>query len=98
MKKIIPYLKKAVPQKGYKLFVEFEDGVQGIIDLEKWKGKGLFKAWEDEEKFTQFQITGDKKIEWGKEIDMDPDAFYLQLIGKTFNEYADNQQLLRNSH
>jgi hypothetical protein len=25
---------------------------------------------------------------------MDPDAFYLQLIGKSFEEYARNKQLL----
>lgn len=29
---------------------------------------------------------------------MDPDAFYLQLIGKTFDEYADDKQLLWDSH
>ena len=30
-------------------------------------------------------------------IDMDPDAFYLQLTGKTFEEYAGDKQLLGNS-
>jgi len=29
---------------------------------------------------------------------MDPDAFYLQLIGKTFDEYAGDKQLLWDSH
>jgi len=90
MNKIIPYLKNALPQKEYKLFVEFEDGIKGIIDLQKWKGRGEFDMWNDEENFKQFTITADKKI------DMDPDAFYLQLVGKTFEEYAGNQQLLRN--
>ena len=40
MNKLIPYLKKAIPQKGYKLFVEFEDGISGIIDLQKMERKG----------------------------------------------------------
>lgn len=35
MKTIIPYLIKAEAKHGYKLFVEFEDGVNGIIDLSK---------------------------------------------------------------
>ena len=83
-------MKNALPQKEYKLFVEFEDGIKGIIDLQKWKGRGEFDMWNDEENFKQFTITADKKI------DMDPDAFYLQLVGKTFEEYAGNQQLLRN--
>lgn len=95
MNKRIPYLKNASPQTGYKLYVEFEDGTRGVIDLQKWKGKGVFRAWNDEENFKRFKITADKKIEWNEEIDMDPDAFYLQLIGKTFEEYAGNQQFLR---
>ena len=90
MKKEIPYLKTAEPQSGYKLYVVFEDGVSGLIDLEGWKGKGVFDYWNDEENFKKFKITKDRKIEWNEEIDMDPDSFYLQLIGKTFFEYAGN--------
>jgi|SRR5437667_1333689 len=98
MNKIIPYLKKAEARPGYKLFVEFEDNVNGVIDLSKWKGKGVFEAWKDELNFRSFVITPDKKLEWSENIDMDPDAFYLQLIGKTFEEYAGDKQLLRDSH
>ena len=95
MNKIIPYLKSANPLPGYKLFVEFEDGLSGIIDLANWKGKGIFTYWNEEENFKSFKLTKDKKLEWGNEIDMDPDAFYLKLVGKTFEEYAGNKQLLR---
>ncbi|MDR2204828.1 MAG: DUF2442 domain-containing protein [Flavobacteriaceae bacterium] len=98
MNKIIPYLKTAKALSGYRLWVEFDDGVDGVIDLHEWKGKGVFEAWNDERNFQSFKITDHKKIEWSEDIDMDPDAFYLQLINKTFQEYADNQQFLRYSH
>ena len=98
MQKIIPYLKNAQAQPDYKMQVEFEDGVQGVIDLKKWIGKGVFQNWLDENNFKNFAITRDKKIKWNEEIDMDPDAFYLQLIGKTFEEYASNKRLLRDSN
>lgn len=98
MDKLIPYLTKADAKTGYKLFVEFEDGINGIVDLSGWKGKGLFEFWDDEINFRRFVVTKNKKLEWNENIDMDPDAFYLQLIGKTFEEYAGNKQLLRNSH
>ncbi len=97
MNKIIPYLKKVEALPEYKLAVEFEDGIKGIIDLSRWKGKGVFNYWNDERNFYRFRITGDKKIEWNEEIDMDPDAFYLKLINKTFSEYASDQQFLRHS-
>lgn len=90
MKKEIPYLKKAEAKPGYKLFVVFEDGVNGIIDLQKWKGRGIFEYWNNEDNFKSFIITDKKKLEWNNEIDMDPDSFYLKLIGKTFFEYAGN--------
>lgn len=80
MNNIIPYLNSAVPLPGYKLFVEFDDGVRGNADLSAWVGKGVFKAWHDENNFKKFIITSDKKSEWNDNIDMDPDAFYLKLI------------------
>ncbi len=98
MNKIIPYLKRAEAKPGYKLFVEFEDGINGIVDLSGWKGRGVFESWDDETNFRKFVITDTKKLEWDENIDMDPDAFYLLLIGKTFEQYASDKQLLWNSH
>lgn len=98
MNNLIPYLKKATALPGYKLCVEFEDGVSGIIDLSAWKGKGVFVFWDDENNFKSCKITGNKKLAWNEEIDMDPDSFYLKLINKTFEEYAGDKQLLRYSH
>jgi len=97
MNNIIPYLKSANALPEYKLAVEFEDGVKGIIDLKEWKGKGVFNYWNDDKNFRSFQLTRDRKIKWNEEIDMDPDAFYLELINKSFSEYAGDQQLLRYS-
>lgn len=90
MNKLIPYLKEAEAKDDYKLYLLFEDGVEGIVELKKWKGKGVFEYWNDENNFKNFKVTQDKKIEWSNDIDMDPDAFYLKLINKTFEEYARN--------
>ncbi len=98
MNKIIPLLQEAVALPDCKLLVSFEDGVSGIIDLLIWKGKGVFEYWNDEINFKTFTITPDKKITWNEDIDMDPDAFYLQLTGKSFETYAGNQQLLRDNY
>jgi hypothetical protein len=94
----MPYLKRATALPDYSMLVEFEDGVQGVVDLKSWKGKGVFSYWNDEENFKLFKITDSRKLEWNDEIDMDPDSFYLRLINKTFEEYASDKQLLRYSH
>ena len=98
MQKIIPYLKEAKALPDCKLQLLFEDGINGIIDLAIWKQKVVFKFWEEEKNFSSFKITRDKKIEWNEMVDMDPDAFYLKLVNKTFEEYASDKQLLRYSH
>ncbi len=88
MYKTIPILTKAEALPRYKLNLEFEDGVKGEIDLVTYVGKGVFAIWGNEENFKQYTINSMNKLEWGNDIDMDPDAFYLQLINKTFFEYA----------
>lgn len=88
MAKQIPYLKSAKTLSDYKLHLLFDDGIEGTIDLSKWKGKGVFEYWNDEMNFKNFHITDNKKLQWNEDIDMDPDAFYLRLINKTFEEYA----------
>lgn len=84
----IPKLIKAKAENSYRLFVKFEDDIEGIIDLSKWKGKGVFEYWNDESNFRNFKINEDNKIEWNEMIDMDPDAFYLKLVGKTIENHA----------
>lgn len=86
MKKEIPSIQSAKAVDDYKLFVLFEDGVSGTIDLKPWKGNGVFEYWNNEKNFKKLRITEDKKVEWNENIDMDPDSFYLKLIGKTFFE------------
>ena len=98
MEKIIPFLKEAKALPDCRLQLLFEDGVNGIIDLAIWKKKAPFKFWEEEKNFSSFKITTDNKIEWKGDIDMDPDAFYLKLVNKTFEEYAIDKQFLRHSH
>lgn len=90
MRKEIPLIKSAEAVDDYKLLLLFEDGVSGLIDLKSWKGKGVFEYWNNESNFKKFRITENKKIEWNENIDMDPDSFYLKLVGKTFFEYAGN--------
>ena len=88
MNKTIPYLTEAKALPKFKLQVSFDDGIEGEVDLSDWVGRGVFSYWNDEKNFSNFVVTKDKKIEWNEMLDMDPDAFYLKIIGKTFEEYA----------
>ena len=88
MNKIIPYLKKAEARSGYRLFVEFEDGVSGLVDMSDKVGKGVFEYWKDESNFSKVYVSGHGSISWNDDLEIDALNVYLKLTHQTFEEYA----------
>ncbi len=74
---------------GYKIWIEFEDGVSGDVDLSHFAGKGIFRKWDDHGLFDDVKIVFPyRAIQWGgtDELELCTDTFYLQLTGKTYEE------------
>ncbi|MCL0048681.1 DUF2442 domain-containing protein [Dehalococcoidia bacterium] len=67
---------------NYRLCVKFSDGVEGIVDLSEFAGKGVFALWNDYREFQRVHIGPDGEIAWSDQIDMCPDAIYLKITGK----------------
>ena len=74
------------PREGLRIWVRFRDGNEGAIDLSHLAGKGVFKAWDDRAFFESVRINSYGEVAWGDEIDLCPDALYIQLTGKTPEE------------
>lgn len=68
---------------GYRLWLRYDDGVEGEIDFPDLVGEGVFAAWEDSEFFNDVRIGDLCEVAWGNSIDICPDALYLELNGKT---------------
>jgi hypothetical protein len=83
-----PVQVKALPD--YKLWIKYADGVEGVLDLAHLVGKGVFALWEDYTAFQAVYIGGSGEIAWGEQIDICPDAAYLQITGKTPEEVFPN--------
>lgn len=73
----IPIAVKALPD--YQIWIRYDDGVQGEIDLSDLVGRGDFAAWSDPTFFRAVHLTSHGAIEWGNDIDLCPDALYLRL-------------------
>ena len=71
---------------GLRIWIRFRDGEEGEIDLSHLEGMGVFKAWNDREFFESVRINSFNEITWGDEIDLCPDALYMQLTGKSPEE------------
>ena len=67
---------------GYRLELEFDDGVSGIVDLSDLVGKGVFALWRDRRAFEQVRVGSSGELVWGDQIDLCPDALYLKVTGK----------------
>ena len=73
---------EARPLKKCKLFLRFDDGASGVVDLGEIAGRGVFEAWKRDRIFEQVRITKLGALEWPGELDLCADALYLKLTGK----------------
>jgi Protein of unknown function (DUF2442) len=75
---------KALP--GFRLELQYESGESGVVELSALVGRGVFSAWEDPTAYNAVRVTQEGALEWPGEIDLCPDALYLQMTGKTPQE------------
>ena len=71
------------PRPDCRLWLRYDDGTQGEIDLSDLAGRGVFAAWRDTAFFESVRLGEYGEIEWGDDIDLCPDALYMRLTGKT---------------
>ena len=72
-----------MPLTAYKLHIRYEDGVEGEIDLSHLAGKGVFALWNDPGAFEKVLIGPGGAVCWSDEVDLCPDALYLEITGKS---------------
>jgi hypothetical protein len=80
-----PTAVRALP--GYRIWLSYDDGAEGTIDLSDLAGRGVFRAWGAPAFFQAVRLGSHGAIEWGSEIDLCPDAMYLRLTGKSPAEF-----------
>ena len=97
----VPFVPRPIavePREGYSIWPSYDDGSTGEVDLSHLQGKGVFKAWEDRAFFEGVYIDEYQGISWGEDIDLCPDALYMQLTGKSIEEVMPKAAaLLRNA-
>ena len=71
------------PLPNFRIWLRYDDGIQGEVDLSDLAGHGVFKAWNDLVVFGSVRLGSHGAIEWESDIDICPDAMYLRLTGKS---------------
>lgn len=70
----------------YRLKLRYDDGFEGVVDLSRHVGKGVFSGWNDPEVFQKVRIGDFGEPVWDGGIDLCPDALYLEASGGTVEQ------------
>jgi len=70
------------PEKNFCLFVRYDDGSSGEVDLSGFVGKGVFAGWQKPGAFEKVCLAEAGHPEWPGGLDLCPDFLYMQLTGK----------------
>ena len=73
---------EVTPLSGYRLRLRFSNDVQGEVNLANLAGRGVFAAWDVPGAFEKVQVGPQGDVRWGEQIDLCPDALYLQVTGQ----------------
>ena len=76
----------AKPVDRFHVFLRFDDGASGTVDLSQFAGRGVFRAWQQEGVFEQLSISPAGALQWPGDLDLCPDSLYLQMAGKSAAE------------
>ncbi|MDF3128851.1 DUF2442 domain-containing protein [Kiritimatiellaeota bacterium B1221] len=74
------------PNENFNLFLRYNDGTSGVVDLSRYAGRGVFSAWLKPGVFEQVKLAEAGHPEWSGGIDLCPDSLYMQLTGKKPDE------------
>ncbi len=70
------------PRDAFNIWVRFDEGESGTIDLQDLAGRGVFDVWKDRRVFESVHINDTGSVEWLNDVDLCPDSLYLRLTGK----------------
>jgi len=64
----------------YRLWLRFEDGLEGEVSVGHLVGRGVFAAWEDESAFQKVFIDEESgTVAWPGGLDLAPDVLHSRL-------------------
>ncbi len=72
----------------YRIWLRYDDGTEGEVDLSDLAGRGVFAAWDNPGVFPEVNLGSHGAIEWPGSLALCPDALYLRLTGKRAEEVA----------
>ena len=83
---MLPRPTEVQPRGQYRIWLRYSDGVEGLVDLSHLAGKGVFQTWTEPSSFDSVYVAPHGAIAWGEDIELCPDALYIQVTGMSAEE------------
>lgn len=81
------FIVEVKPLPGFRIWIKFQNGLEGIVNLSDLTGKGVFAKWNESGFFDSvFVDTESHTVSWPGGIDLCPDSLYAEITGKTILE------------
>ena len=77
---------RAKYEAGYKIWVEFNDGRSGVVDLSELLWGPMFEPLKDIERFKQFSVSDVlHTLVWENDADLAPECLYEKLASQNIH-------------
>jgi hypothetical protein len=83
---VLAKLVNVVPKDNYVLWLQYEDGTEGDVDLSDLAGQGVFALWHKGNSFNHVYIGEYGQLVWNDDVELCADALYLKLSQQTLNK------------
>ena len=79
----MPRLLEVTVRPGFTVWVRYDDGSKGEVDLSDLAGRGVFAVWDSPGSFESAFVGPQGQLSWRRDVELCPDAIYMRLTGKT---------------
>jgi len=74
-----PAIIKVTAGENYKIFIEFDNNENGILNMEPYLSFGVFNKIKDPSVFNTARLSFDT-VEWANGVDLDPEFIYEKCV------------------
>jgi len=79
----------------YRVWLRFDDGVEGEVDFSRKPHTGVYAPWQDYDYFRRARIGDYGELRWDDQLDFGADSLWLGVTGRTPEELDGEPQSSR---